>query len=915
MRKRFTGYTLVETLIVTAVIGILALIILISYSAYLQNTKTAASRSNAQIAQKVAEAYNAENSTYPGTSGRFILGGSGVKVPDGLSIVADADDTTLNDANGLMSIGYACMDSCTAQKIKGGRITYWDFASKSPKYIFLGSANASSAFDFPPVLTSIVSGGNSNCGFTNTGLTYCWGYSGDGQFANNKEGEANATYPTPVYTKGALDGLTIKSVSAGTQGTCAIASNDKLYCWGNGINGEIGDDEYASYNQPVAVHVDGQIGGEAILSISTSTYFSCAISSSHRAFCWGGGWNGQLGNGTTGSYGQPIAIDTTGVLNGKTIKALSTGWDHTCVIASDDKAYCWGANRSGEIGDGTKTQRTSPVAVNTAGALNGKTIKSISAGVSTTCVIASDDNAYCWGQNDIGELGDGTIVEKTLPTAVFKTGALGSRPLKSISTAGWHTCVIASDDNGYCWGSNWAGELGDNTYNASSNVPVAVYTGGKLSGKTLSVLSVGVYHTCAVTTDSIAYCWGSNARSATAQTLSREEVIAPEPISTSGAIKRLSVKSISAGGLASCIIASDNNAYCWGKNDVGQLGNNMTSNRLVPSKSVTGALANKTLKTLSLRDQVCATDSSDIPYCWGESEQGKTGTGDFMDVFSPKLVDRTGVLNGKTIKKTAAGGAHTCAIASDDKAYCWGDDYNGNLGAGTNSSSTVPVAVSTAGVLNGKTIKDITAGEAHTCVIASDDKAYCWGYNGYGQLGDNTFVGKNIPVAVNTAGVLNGKTIKSISAGWEQTCAIASDDKAYCWGQNLAGGLGNNSLVDSSIPVAVNTAGVLAGKTIKALATGNYHTCVIASDDKAYCWGANWRYELGNGTDTNSSVPVAVYTNGILKGRSVKTISSGGDHSCAITTLNEFTCWGSNDNGQLGNNSRVNSSMPVWVIM
>ncbi|HZJ34747.1 MAG TPA: hypothetical protein VFD55_01900, partial [Candidatus Angelobacter sp.] len=170
------------------------------------------------------------------------------------------------------------------------------------------------------------------------------------------------------------------------------------------------------------------------------------------------------------------------------------------------------------------------------------------------------------------------------------------------------------------------------------------------------------------------------------------------------------------------------------------------------------------------------------------------------------------------------------------------------------------VVVDTTGVLSGKTIKSIKAGGAYrTCAIASDDQAYCWGFNGNGELGNNSTINSLVPVAVYTAGVLSGKTIKSIATGGSHNCVIASDDQAYCWGMNRSGPLGNNSSTSSSVPVAVNTTGVLNGKTIKSISASSEHTCAIASDNLAYCWGKNDYGQLGNGLGGNSYVPVFVF--------------------------------------------------------
>ena len=210
-------------------------------------------------------------------------------------------------------------------------------------------------------------------------------------------------------------------------------------------------------------------------------------------------------------------------------------------------------------------------------------------------------------------------------------------------------------------------------------------------------------------------------------------------------------------------------------------------------------------------------------------------------------------------KQSSASFYHSCAIALNGRAYCWGSGNSGKLGNGSTASSRVPVAVNTSGVLAGKTIKQISAGENHTCAIASDNRAYCWGSNKNGQLGNGSTADSNVPVAVNMSGALAGKTIKQILAGGDHGCVVASDDKMYCWGLNNNGELGNNSSVNSSVPVAVNTDGVLAGKTIRQMSAGFSSTCAVDSEYNMYCWGYNDNGQLGNNSTNNSRVPARVY--------------------------------------------------------
>lgn len=307
----------------------------------------------------------------------------------------------------------------------------------------------------------------------------------------------------------------------------------------------------------------------------------------------------------------------------------------------------------------------------------------------------------------------------------------------------------------------------------------------------------------------------------------------------------------------------------------------------------------------------CGIASDNLAYCWGGGSEGQLGRNSTASSQVPVAVDTSGVLSGKTIKYIAAAllTYTTCAIASDDNAYCWGAGGNGQLGNNSSSNSLVPVAVSTSGVLSGKTIKKIASGGGHTCAIASDDNAYCWGYGGDGALGQGSTSNSLVPVAVSTSGVLSGKTIKQIDLGGIFTCAVASDNLAYCWGAGGSGQLGNGG-TSSNVPVAVTASGVLSGKTITKINSGSGGACVLSSDGLTYCWGNNFTGQLGDGTNNNSTVPVAVITSGALSGKTVQDIAIGG-HSLSIASNGQIYGWGYNGDGRLGNNSTANSNVPV----
>ncbi|MDR1300709.1 MAG: hypothetical protein LBK50_03310, partial [Candidatus Nomurabacteria bacterium] len=212
---------------------------------------------------------------------------------------------------------------------------------------------------------------------------------------------------------------------------------------------------------------------------------------------------------------------------------------------------------------------------------------------------------------------------------------------------------------------------------------------------------------------------------------------------------------------------------------------------------------------------------------------------------------------------------------------------------------------------------DVALGGEFSCGI-SDGKVFCWGRNDYGQLGDGTTTNRLVPTPVDTSGVLNGLMAKAITAGLYHTCVIASDDNAYCWGWNDRGQLGNKTTTDSLVPVKVTnedtytSTAVLNGLNVTAISASNNSTCVIASDDNVYCWGAGDMGQLGDGNASDNSEPVGVIIPSPPVSLSADAISGGGDHFCAISG-GAAVCWGQNDNGQLGNGGFGASNEAVLV--
>jgi alpha-tubulin suppressor-like RCC1 family protein len=381
-----------------------------------------------------------------------------------------------------------------------------------------------------------------------------------------------------------------------------------------------------------------------------------------------------------------------------------------------------------------------------------------------------------------------------------------------------------------------------------------------------------------------------------------------------GALASSFANDVSVGQTHACAIVSGK-AYCWGDNSSGQLGNGtQTSSTTAVAVSTTGVLAGKTLTQISAGNAfTCALDTAGLAYCWGQNGNGQLGNNSTAPSLVPVAVSTSGVLAGKTLTEIFASnfGSHVCAIDNTGKAYCWGLNANGQLGNGSTTQSLVPVAVSTTGVLSGKTLTRISTGAAFSCGLDNTGKGYCWGLDTSGQLGDGPPDSQTTtPVAVSTTGVLAGKTLTELETGATFACALDSAGLAYCWGANGTGQLGNNSTTNSDVPVAVVSSGVLAGKTLTQITAGNGFACALDTAGKAYCWGDNSSGQLGinSSTPSTSPVPAAVYTGGVLNGVSLTQISSGTSTTCAMDAASNVYCWGVNGNGQVGNGT---SGTPV----
>jgi alpha-tubulin suppressor-like RCC1 family protein len=330
-----------------------------------------------------------------------------------------------------------------------------------------------------------------------------------------------------------------------------------------------------------------------------------------------------------------------------------------------------------------------------------------------------------------------------------------------------------------CWGANFAGQLGDGT-NVNRNLPTSVVG---LSG-VVTALAMGSEHTCAVVAGTVK-CWGANF---SGQLGDGTHVNRVQPVGVSGLPG--AVSEIAAGSEHTCAVTTSGAVWCWGANFSGQLGTGGNVNSNVPVK-VSG-LPTRVMAIAAGSEHTCSAMSGGTVACWGANWGGQLGDGANANRSAPVVVDGL----PRTVVGVVAGSEHSCALTSAGTVWCWGANFSGQLGDGTNGNRNLPVRVSglPAGVVA------VAAGSEHTCAATSRGAMTCWGANFSGQLGDGSNTNRNRPVDVAR---LSGTAV-AITLGSEHSCAITAGAAMGCWGANFAGQLGDGSNANRSSPVVVS---------------------------------------------------------------------------------------------------------------
>jgi alpha-tubulin suppressor-like RCC1 family protein len=539
-------------------------------------------------------------------------------------------------------------------------------------------------------------------------------------------------------------------------------------------------------------------------------------------------------------------------------------------VRADKTLWTWGANGNGQLGGGTTTGQTAPVQVG--GATDWQTV---SAGNWYSTGIRTDGSLWAWGFNNVGQLGYGSWAQQTAPVPIQ-----ADTRWQSVSASmgiNSHTVGVRSDGSLWAWGNNAQGRLGDGT-TTTRNSPVRI---GEQTG--WASAAAGNAHTVALREDGSIWVWG-DARSGQ---LGNDFVPAHTPTHIQPGTGWLAV---SAGQTHTAGIRDNGTLWAWGNNADSRLGDGTTTGRSSPVQI--GEASNWTYVSAGDTHTV-ALRADNTLWAWGSNANGRTGLG---AIGGNTTASPTQVQPGTTWRAVSAGGSHTMAIAADGSLWGWGANASGQLGDTTNGLRSSPVRI------DGPSTDwlAVSAGGNHTIAVRTDGSIWVWGSGDHGRLGTGNTAGVNTPTRIEGTST----DWQTVSAGGSYTLAVRTGGTLWAWGWNGDGRLGDGTTTDRHSPVQAGTA--TDWQTVSA---GVVHSAGIRTDGSLWTWGENAEgSRLGDGTTTGRNAPAQ-----IQPGTTWQTVSASWGHTAGIMQDGSLWAWGGTEFGQVGNGTTSNSTVPIPV--
>jgi alpha-tubulin suppressor-like RCC1 family protein len=638
---------------------------------------------------------------------------------------------------------------------------------------------------------------------------------------------------------------------------------------------------------------------------------------------------------------MPFMAPAASASAAKVTPMATAGFYHSLVLRDDGTVWIWGRNDSGQLGDGTTADKTTPVMVKvkdydgTLVPLSG--VAALAGGSLHSLALDMDGTVWAWGSNGYGQVGDGTSgsgASRLTPVKVLGEGGAGYLSnVKAIAAGTYHSLALDYDGTVWIWGGNSEGQLGIGTNDYFAHpVPVRVkvkdYDGTSVPLSGVKAIAAGTYHSLALDYDGTVWAWGYNkfGQLGDGTSVNKNTVVQAKNL--------FGITVIVSGGTHSLGFTDDGTVWAWGGNGSGQLGDGTTADHPAPvmvkvkdhngtSVPLAGvaALAGGASHSLAL-------DHDGTILTWGSNSNGQLGNGARnVNKYTPVYVVDSAGQYFTGVTALAKGHNHSLAIRNYCEVWTWGSNDYGQVGddtSGSGVSRLTPIQVSggetgdeylslctppdpatptdpitdpmtdTAGTITG-----LAAGGFHSLAL-KEGKVLSWGKNNFGQLGDGTIKSNHTPSQVKGEDGMDLTDVTAVAAGTYHSLAL-KEGKVLAWGKNNIGQLGDGTKTNRRTPV--HTSG-LSG--IVAIAAGCSHSLALDNDGTVWVWGRNSFSQLGDGTKTSRLIPVPV-----LSG--VTAIAAKGDYSLALDNDGMVWSWGRNNFGQLGDGTKTNKHIPVRI--
>lgn len=677
----------------------------------------------------------------------------------------------------------------------GGRVQCWGWgASFLPDGMATAKAEPADIPGFDEAVRDVAAGNSFSCALTVSGKLLCWGLNNAGQLGIGSDANVVAV---PARVTG-LGGAT-KAVAAGKWHACALSQAGGVACWGSNDYGALGAQGIMASSVPVAV--EGLAAG--VVAIDVGDRYSCAVLATGSVKCWGA--IPQRYPRTA----HPVPEEVQGF--GHAVVSVAVGQQHACVLDVAGVVSCWGDGVSDLLGVPWFRFTETPLPL----ASLPQPAIAVGASMRSGCVITQGGAAWCWGSTG-EQLGNGGIYGSPIPVPVYGLDA----GVTEIAAGTRHACARVGSVL-RCWGSSEYGQLGNGIPEYRS-VPVRVNGLDGAFGK----LSTYAGDTCALLPDGGAACWGWNAGG-----IHADGTYLPHSTPVAMSVLPASLRVLVPGYAHACASTTSGQAWCWGSNAFGALGNGSDDNYSFVPVPVQG-LHDVVEFALGL-SHTCARTTGGGVWCWGDDARGQLGDDGWGHSRVPRQV--VGLASG--VRQIAAGWKHACAIGDSGGLSCWGGNEDGELGDGSLENRFVPTPVP--GFAAGTAM--VSANRSRTCALKASGEVWCWGL----------YFEPTTPTRVQGLSA----DVVAISVGAGHACALTARGSIECWGDNEYGQLGRGSRTDVRLPPGEALA---ASSSYTSVTVGYNHVCATTAAGDALCWGQISTGVLGNGESRWSAVPVAV---------------------------------------------------------